>query len=237
MRLVAAQGRRREASSRHTYVSIRCGRALEKGIREGLCQAMKPKMKTITAPALTTSESSGLRPPTDGSIIISARFHRIFGARGATGGMRRRVLAKGARRAAGFGASSTFNTSHEQGCQDPSAVSLAKRAGGPCYSRLTAILGAIQCEIARKLGGCSTLCGGFDCSWRRGGESYGRPRLASQRVGAGPWPQGGMGSGHQRLHGVAWRSRVLVYIARTVPWEMRFGAAAAAVGAKCQVQI
>jgi hypothetical protein len=115
MRLVAAQGRRREASSRHTYVSIRCGRALEKGIREGLCQAMKPKMKTITAPALTTSESSGLRPPTDGSIIISARFHRIFGARGATGGMRRRVLAKGARRAAGFGASSTFNTS--QACR------------------------------------------------------------------------------------------------------------------------
>jgi hypothetical protein len=34
-----------------------------KGILEGLCQAMNPKMKTIIAPALTASVNSGLRPP------------------------------------------------------------------------------------------------------------------------------------------------------------------------------
>jgi hypothetical protein len=41
--------------------------------REGLCQAMSPKMKTITAPALTASVNSWLRPPAEGSIIMAAR--------------------------------------------------------------------------------------------------------------------------------------------------------------------
>jgi hypothetical protein len=97
MRLVAGEGRSGFGSG-HTYVSTRCGRVPVKGIREGLCQARRPKMKTMTAPALTASESSGLRPPTDGSIIMAARFQRAFGARGAAGGRRRWVLAKGARR-------------------------------------------------------------------------------------------------------------------------------------------
>jgi hypothetical protein len=59
-----------------TYVSLmREGPLCEKGWgnREGLCQAMSPKMKTITAPALTASVNSWLRPPADGSIIMAAR--------------------------------------------------------------------------------------------------------------------------------------------------------------------
>lgn len=34
---------------------------------------MKPTMKTRTKPALTESVNSGLRPPIDGSIIMSAQ--------------------------------------------------------------------------------------------------------------------------------------------------------------------
>lgn len=46
-------------------------------MREGLCQAMKAKMKIRTAPALIDRANSGLRPPIDdGSIMVAAQVAR-----------------------------------------------------------------------------------------------------------------------------------------------------------------
>lgn len=47
-----------------------------KTIRGGLCHAIKAKMKIRTHPALTESVTSGLRPPTDGSIMAEREKSR-----------------------------------------------------------------------------------------------------------------------------------------------------------------
>jgi hypothetical protein len=52
------------------------GRA--KGIFEGLCHAMKPKMKTMAAPALTASANSGLRPPAADSKTMAAAVQKCL---------------------------------------------------------------------------------------------------------------------------------------------------------------
>lgn len=49
-----------------------CGGWRVKGILEGLCQAMNPKMKISIAPALTASVNNGLRPPaTESNTILT----------------------------------------------------------------------------------------------------------------------------------------------------------------------
>lgn len=47
-------------------------------MRDGLCQAMRPKMKTRTKPALTERANSGLRPPMVDGIIMIARIQNCL---------------------------------------------------------------------------------------------------------------------------------------------------------------
>jgi hypothetical protein len=72
--IVAGQTPWRRMRGGATYVSDMCGGLRVNGIVEGLCQAMMPKMKTITAPALTASANSGFRPPAAVSNIISLQI-------------------------------------------------------------------------------------------------------------------------------------------------------------------
>ena len=44
------------------------------GMRDGLCQAMTPRMKTMAKPALAARASMGLRPPVEGSIIMAGQM-------------------------------------------------------------------------------------------------------------------------------------------------------------------
>lgn len=55
-----------------TYISWFGVPVYVNGMREGLCQAINPKMKIKTHPALTESVNRGLRPPTDGIMTMSS---------------------------------------------------------------------------------------------------------------------------------------------------------------------
>jgi hypothetical protein len=137
-----------------------------KGILEGLCQAMNPKMKTIIAPALTASVNSGLRPPaTESSTMLTGSQNCLRKPK-----ERQEVrLTKGAwsfRGTAsqqGIGGLSTFKTWFRPG---PSAVS-------PARPILAIALGPYRGEIA--LGGRSACCGAGT-----------RPRCRSQTQSGAP---------------------------------------------------
>jgi hypothetical protein len=153
------------------------------------------------------------------------------------------VLAKGARRRRGSKnrGLSTFKppaTAYGQGCQDPSAVSPAKRAQGPCESRLTRCQRPLGPSAARLHGLAAALpfaaqARGFDRSWRLEANltaGQGSPRKEWVRFRSHRGRHGKRASTSRGAEGCLYASRKLHR--GHAFWSARAGGAA-----KCRVRI